>query len=85
MVAKNHSLACPSCAWDGKRPGKLAAFFTLFQFLVREHRVLKANGRELEVDLEVEHEDTGGARPLLRCGNCGHEFDVPAGRKVKFL
>lgn len=85
MAAATPRLTCPKCAWEARRAGRLAKGFTLVQFLVREHPVVGLVDGKLEVRQRPHKEETGGALPLIRCGNCGHEFDLPLGRKVKFL
>jgi hypothetical protein len=85
MTASNR-LVCPRCGWAASHAGKHSARFMLVQFTVREHRVIGLGvSGTLKVEAKIDREDTGGALPQLRCGDCAHDFDLPPGLRVKFL
>jgi hypothetical protein len=79
-------LKCPSCGWDGSRPGSICGSFVHLEKVmsirdvigVRADGVLEVEARERTA---VEH---GGEGPWLGCGDCVHEFPIPKGMKIEF-
>jgi hypothetical protein len=79
-------LKCPSCGWNGSRPGRISDHFTYLEKVISIRNVigLRAGG-VLEVEArERTAVEEAAEGPWLGCGDCVHEFPIPKGTKIEF-